>query len=196
MENLGNQSDNLLIQQILNDSQYAFNQLFDKYYDYAFDVACLYCSFHDAEEVISDVFAKLWTNRMQLEDISNFKSYLFISIKNQCLNYLRKKKIDTVSIEYSFNYHDQKDMDPQYQIEMDELTAQVEDVIADLPPKCKEAFILVREEGLKYKEAAKKLAISENTLDVHLKKATRRILEVIRNYGLKLLILFFSFLNN
>lgn len=196
MENLGNQSDNLLIQQILNDSQYAFNQLFDKYYDYAFDVACLYCSFHDAEEVISDVFAKLWTNRMQLEDISNFKSYLFISIKNQCLNYLRKKKIDTVSIEYSFNYHDQKDMSPQYQIEMDELTAKVEDVIADLPPKCKEAFILVREEGLKYKEAAKKLAISENTLDVHLKKATRRILEVIRNYGLKLLILFFSFLNN
>lgn len=193
MENLGNQSDNLLIQQILNDSQYAFNQLFDKYYDYAFDVACLYCSFHDAEEVISDVFAKLWTNRMQLEDISNFKSYLFISIKNQCLNYLRKKKIDTVSIENSFNYHDQKDMDPQYQIEMDELTAQVEDVIADLPPKCKEAFILVREEGLKYKEAAKKLAISENTLDVHLKKATRRILEVIRNYGLKLLILFFHF---
>ncbi|WP_439184927.1 RNA polymerase sigma factor [Carboxylicivirga taeanensis] len=192
MGNLGQQSDDLLIRQILNDSQYAFNQLFDKYYDYAFDVACLYCSFQDAEEVISDVFAKIWLNRHQLENISNFKSYLFISLKNQCLNYLRKKKIDTLPIEDSFNHIVQKEIEPQFQIEMNELSSEVESVIADLPPKCKEAFMLVREEGLKYKEAAKKLAISENTLDVHLKKATKRIMEAIKNYGLKLLILFFS----
>ncbi|MCU4154352.1 RNA polymerase sigma-70 factor [Carboxylicivirga sp. A043] len=190
MENFGKQSDDLLIRQILDDSQYAFNQLFDKYYDYAFDVACLYCSFQDAEEVISDVFAKLWINRQKLEGISNFKSYLFISLKNQCLNYLRKKKIDTLSIENSFNQIANRENDPHFQIEIEELTTKVEDVIAELPPKCKEAFLLVREEGLKYKEAAKKLSISENTLDVHLKKATKRILEVIRNYGLKLLILF------
>jgi RNA polymerase sigma-70 factor (ECF subfamily) len=190
MENFGKQSDDLLIRQVLDDSQYAFNQLFDKYYDYAFDVALLYCSFHDAEEVISDVFARLWNNRQQLAGVSNFKSYLFISLKNQCLNYLRKKKLDTISIENTFDYLGQKDVDPQHQLEISELTSEVEVVIEQLPPKCKEAFKLVREEGLKYKEAAKRLSISENTLDVHLKKATKRILEVIRNYGLKLLFVF------
>ncbi|MCG8580541.1 MAG: RNA polymerase sigma-70 factor [Bacteroidales bacterium] len=190
MENIGKQSDDLLIKQVLDDSQYAFNQLFDKYYDYAFDVALLYCSFHDAEEVISDVFARLWNNRKQLAGVSNFKSYLFISLKNQCLNYLRKKKLDTISIENTFDYLGQKDVDPQHQLEISELTLEVEGVIEQLPPKCKEAFKLVREEGLKYKEAAKCLSITENTLDVHLKKATKRIMEAIKSYGLKLLIIF------
>ncbi|MCT4645144.1 MAG: RNA polymerase sigma-70 factor [Carboxylicivirga sp.] len=189
MKEYGKQSDNLLIQEILEDSQYAFNQLFEKYYDYAFDVTTLYCTYQDAEEVISDVFARIWNNRQQLQDVSNFKSYLFISLKNQCLNYLRKKKIDTVSIDDTFNHLKQKEMNPQSLLEMDELNDKVEQVITELPPKCKEAFKLVREEGLKYKEAAKKLSITENTLDVHLKKATRRIMEVIKNYGLKILVI-------
>ena len=189
MKEYGKQSDNLLIQEILEDSQYAFNQLFEKYYDYAFDVTTLYCTYQDAEEVISDVFARIWNNRQQLQDVSNFKSYLFISLKNQCLNYLRKKKIDTVSINDTFNHLKQKEMNPQSLLEMDELNDKVEQVITELPPKCKEAFKLVREEGLKYKEAAKKLSITENTLDVHLKKATRRIMEVIKNYGLKILVI-------
>lgn len=192
MEKLGEQSDDLLISKIADGNQYAFRQLFDKYYSYAFDVACLYCSFQDAEEVISDVFARLWVNRQKLKGVSNFKSYLFIALKNQCLNYLRKNTIDILSIDERFEQIAQKGNDPHLQIEIAELNQKVEDAIAELPPKCKEAFLLVREEGLKYKEAAKKLAITENTLDAHLKKATKRILEVIRNYGLKLLVLFLT----
>ncbi|TRX71845.1 RNA polymerase sigma factor [Carboxylicivirga sp. M1479] len=190
MDNFSLQSDRLLIEQILDDSQYAFNQLFEKYYDYAFDVTSLYCNYSDAEEVISDVFAKIWNKRQQLEEISNFKSYLFISLKNQCLNYLRKKKVNTVEIENAFEFLAPNEIDPQHSLEIDELTEKVEAVIDGLPPKCKEAFKLVREEGLKYKDAAKRLSISENTLDVHLKKATKRILEVIKNYGMKIIIIF------
>ncbi len=190
MEKIEKQSDILLIRQILDDSQYAFNQLFDKYYDYAFDVTILYCNYQDAEEVISDVFAKIWTKRKQLEGISNFKSYLFISLKNQCLNYLRKRKIDTIAIENSFDNIIQKEGNPQILLEIQELTDKVESVISELPPKCKEAFKLVREEGFKYKDAAKHLCITENTLDVHLKKATKRILEVIKSYGLKTILIF------
>lgn len=189
MEKFGKQSDNLLIPEILEGSQYAFNQLFEKYYNYAFDVTTLYCTYQDAEEVISDVFARIWNNRQQLQGISNFKSYLFISLKNQCLNYLRKKKIDTIVIDNTFDHLREKDLSPQSLMEMDELNEKVEQVIAELPPKCKEAFKLVREDGLKYKEAARRLSITENTLDVHLKKATKRIMEVIKNYGLKLIIL-------
>jgi len=190
MSNIEKQPDNLLIQQVLEGSQFAFNQLFEKYYDYAFDVALLYCTYHDAEEVISDVFARIWNNRQQLQDINNFKSYLFISLKNQSFNYLRKRKIDTVEIDNTFDYLMQKEMGPQAQLELSELNNEIEDVISNLPPKCKEAFKLVREEGLRYKDAAKRLSITENTLDVHLKKATRRIIEVIKNYGLKFLLLF------
>ena len=191
MDNLSLKIDKRLINNIIDGDQIAFKRLFDKYYDYAFEVATLYCSFHEAEEVVSDVFSKIWNNRSQLAEVSSFKGYLFMSLKNQCLNYLRKKKIDTVDIEHLFDSAAMQESSPQQILESNELTESVEEVIENLPPKCKEAFKLVREDGLKYKEAAKQLSITENTLDVHLKKATKRILEVIRNYGKIIVLMFF-----
>jgi len=191
MDNLSLKIDKRLINNIIDGDQIAFKRLFDKYYDYAFEVATLYCSFHEAEEVVSDVFSKIWNNRSQLAEVSSFKGYLFMSLKNQCLNYLRKKKIDTVDIEHLFDSAAMQESSPQQILESNELTESVEEVIENLPPKCKEAFKLVREDGLKYKEAAKQLSITENTLDVHLKKATKRILEVIRNYGQIIILMFF-----
>ena len=191
MDNVSLKIDKRLINNIIDGDQIAFKRLFDKYYDYAFEVATLYCSFHEAEEVVSDVFSKIWNNRSQLAEVSSFKGYLFMSLKNQCLNYLRKKKIDTVDIEHLFDSAAMQESSPQQILESNELTESVEEVIENLPPKCKEAFKLVREDGLKYKEAAKQLSITENTLDVHLKKATKRILEVIRNYGQIIILMFF-----
>jgi len=191
MDNVSLKIDKRLINNIIDGDQIAFKRLFDKYYDYAFEVATLYCSFHEAEEVVSDVFSRIWNNRSQLAEVSSFKGYLFMSLKNQCLNYLRKKKIDTVDIEYLFDSAAMQESSPQQILESNELTESVEEVIENLPPKCKEAFKLVREDGLKYKEAAKQLSITENTLDVHLKKATKRILEVIRNYGKIIVLMFF-----
>lgn len=181
-----------LIAQIVKDDHVAFSQLFDAYYHFAFETACLYCSFEDAQEVVSDVFAKIWNNREALNEVASFKGYLFMSIKNQSLNYLRKRKINTTDIENVFDHPFFQESNPHHQMELDELSEKVEQVVQNLPPKCKQAFKLVREDGLKYKDAAKAMSISENTLDVHLKKATKLVMEVIKNYGKVVVLLLLS----
>ncbi len=175
-------SDNQLIVYMIEGNQSAFKQLFDKYYDYAFKVACLYCSFLDAEEIVSDVFIKVWNNREGLKEIQNLRYYLFSSVKNQSLNYLRKKKIDTADIENIFDFLIQDEENPQWQMEVKELSGRLENVISNLPPKCRMVFQLVREEGMKYKDVAAQLSISENTVEAHLKKATKRIYEEVYFY--------------
>ncbi|SMO83502.1 RNA polymerase sigma-70 factor, ECF subfamily [Saccharicrinis carchari] len=182
-------TDKQLLIQIAHGDRNAFRALFDAYYHFAFERSCLYCSFHDAQEVVSDVFAKIWNNKERLKEVSSFKGYLFMSIKNQSLNYLRKKNINTTDIENVFDHPFLQESNPHHQMELKELSEKVEEVIGNLPPKCKQAFKLVREDGLKYKDAAKAMSISENTLDVHLKKATKLVLEVVKKYSKVLIML-------
>lgn len=173
-----------IINQLVDGDQKAFKQLFDRYYSFAFNTALMYCSMEDAEEVVSDVFSRIWHKRQSLEEVGSFKNYLFIAIKNQCFNYLRKKKVDTTSIENAFHMAHLSDLNPHQELISQELEFRVRQAIDQLPPKCRQAFQLVKEDGLKYKEAAEKLSITVNTLDVHVTKATKRIMEVVKKYGI------------
>lgn len=181
--------DDILKRIIIGDEK-AFKFLFDAYYDYAYSIAVLYCSKEEAEEVISDVFSNIWRNRERLNEISDFKNYLFKSIKNTCFNYLKRKRINFSSIENVFDHNFQTTTTPHEQLVTQELENQVYAVIESLPPKCLAAYKLVNEEGFQYKMAADRLSISENTLDAHLKKASRRIREVVKKYSMSILFMF------
>ncbi|MBK6282899.1 MAG: RNA polymerase sigma-70 factor [Draconibacterium sp.] len=133
-----------------------------------------------AEEIVSDVYVKIWNNRSQLESILNLKSYLFICVRNGCLSYLRKIKnekiisIDSIS-EFQFVQVEGSESDLIEKEKIEQIYAAIE----TLPCKCKMAFTLAKINGLKYKEIAEVLGVTEKTVNNHLVLAVKKITELL-----------------
>lgn len=130
-----------------------------------------------SEEVVEDVFIKLWTRRKQAPDIQNLKVYLYVTTKNTALNYLSKKASELTTAPFDFLDIDLVTIDPSPEQQMitAEMLKKVEEAVESLPPRCKMIFKLIREDGLKYKEVADILGISVNTIDAQLAIAIKRI---------------------
>lgn len=130
-----------------------------------------------AEEVVDDVFVKLWSRREKINEIDNLTVYLYIAVKNQSLNALSRKAEQLVT--ESFDYLDieieEAIGDPAELMITEEIMRRMQKSVDDLPPRCKMIFKLVREDGLKYKEVAQILNISVNTIDVQMAIAVKRI---------------------
>lgn len=156
-----------------HDDRLAFKEFFDIYYpkllNYAFYILE---SRSDADEVVSNVFVKVWDQRKKMMGIKNLDGYLFISIKNLCYNYIRDNKhytLETLDSEEcrlvaSFENPEKHFLDI-------ELKEKVLEAIEELPPKCKLIFRMVREDGLKYSEVAKLLKLSVKTVEVQMGRA-------------------------
>jgi RNA polymerase sigma-70 factor (family 1) len=129
-----------------------------------------------AEEIVSDVFIKLWQIRTQLADIRNLKVYLYTITRNFSYNYLTRHYKKVV---LSLN-----DADPDALVALDDpetlcisadLVEKIRAAIRQLPPQCRIIFQLVREEGLQYKEVAEVLHVSPLTVRNQVAIATRKI---------------------
>lgn len=133
-----------------------------------------------AEEIVSDVFVKIWNNRKELGNVKNLKSYLFISVKNGCLTHLRKvKKEKIISIDEFSDFHFLPVEGPENDYIDSEIRNEIYQSIEKLPPKCKLAFTLAKINGLKYKEIAEVMGVSEKTVNNHLVTAVRKITETL-----------------
>jgi len=155
-----------------------------------------------AEELVSDVFVKLWNNRDQYPSIRNVRSYLYILSRNESISFLRKKKqLKTISIDEFGDYwvtpletEDSESFPP-------EVIEKINEAIELLPAKCKMAFSLAKINGLKYKEVAEIMKISPWTVKNHVAYALEKICDhvgitnnkhSISNSDLCLLLLYFS----
>ena len=112
---------------------------------------------HDAaEDILSDVFLKLWEGRAKLTQVENFDAYIFTIVKNRSLNYLEKQKRHiNLLLEKGDHYMDLTDhFTPESNYEFEELNLFFNEAIKRLPDQCKRVFELVRKQKLKYKEVA------------------------------------------
>jgi len=133
-----------------------------------------------AEEIVSDVFVNIWNKRADLEKIINLKSYLFICVRNGCLSHLRKVKNEKIiSIESVNEYSFLPVEGPEDSLIEKEIIEQIYAAIETLPCKCKLAFTLAKINGLKYREIAEVLEISEKTVNNHLVLAVKKITELL-----------------
>ena len=130
-----------------------------------------------AEEVVEDVFVKLWCNRENVVEIRDIKLFLYTSTKNLCLNTLAKNsnKIFASSVELLDLDFYRDDENPQDKLITSELMKSMQQAIDALPERCRLIFKLIREDGLKYKEVAEILDISVNTIDNQMAIAVKRI---------------------
>jgi RNA polymerase sigma-70 factor (ECF subfamily) len=160
---------------LFND-QAAYKQLFGHFYKPLLQFACSFVhSTETGEEIISDVFIKVWKKRASLSRINNLKLYLFISTKNRALNVLRAQKEQLLPPEQYQVQLQSVYFDPEKLMLTAEMMNQVQKAIRDLPPRCQLIFKLVKEEGLKYREVAALLQLSIKTVENQMTTALRKI---------------------
>jgi len=129
-----------------------------------------------SEEIVSDVFLKIWEKRQQLDKIENLQFYLFTAVKNRAINKLHEQKknpvisIDSVAVEFKTIYHD-----PEQKMISAEMISQIQAIIRQLPPRCQLIFKLIKEDGLKYKEVAELLHLSLKTVENQMSLALKKI---------------------
>jgi RNA polymerase sigma-70 factor (family 1) len=160
-----------------SDDQWAYKELFTGFYSSLYYLALSFIkSKQSAEEIVSDVFIKIWEKRKELEKIENFRVYIYVATRNTALNYLEKqKKNATDCIDEFKGAMKSLYFDPEQLMITAEMMLRIENAIESLPPKCKLVFKLVKEDRLSYKEVADILDISIKTVENQLAIALRKI---------------------
>lgn len=131
-----------------------------------------------AEEIVSDVYVKIWKNREDITKILNIKSYLFICVKNGCLSHLRKIRNDKIVLLDEYKDFQFLPVEGPENDDIDQdVIKEIHKAIDSLPPKCKLAFTLAKINGLKHKEIAEVMSVSEKTVNNHLVSAVKKITE-------------------
>lgn len=185
-------SDEQLIPAVRRGDHYAFDQLFNKYGSSLFSfVASVLKDESDAEEVVQDVFLKIWEKRRDLDPSLSFKSYLFTIALNTTKNRYRKKlqaEKYKQDVALKLNLNQTSDFDA---IEYRNLLDYVDKIIEKLPPSRREIFILSKKDGLKNLEIAKLLNISEQTVKNQLVSAMKFLRSESARDGNELGLLFF-----
>jgi RNA polymerase sigma-70 factor, ECF subfamily len=155
-----------------------------------------------AEEVVQDVFIRLWEQQGHLDIHTSFKAYLFVSVRNNCLNHL--KHLQVVN---KFNEHYTRllqDAQELYAVSGEsgdslliakELEEKVNQEIELLPEQCRKIFIMSRYDCLKHQEIADKLDVTINTVHRQTSIALERLRLALRNYLTLLLLLFRIFIS-
>jgi RNA polymerase sigma-70 factor (ECF subfamily) len=166
----------------LSEDMKAYKELYLLMFDSLFQFSYSFVkSKQVAEELVSDVFLKLWQIRSQLSTINNLKLYLFGITKNFSLSYLARAAknlsiqlvdidLDEISIESAIEFKNPEDL-----YIANETIKNLLQAIRDLPPQCQIIFSMVRVDGLKYKEVAGLLNISVFTVRNQVAIATKKI---------------------
>ena len=162
------------------DSQTAFRDFYNMTYDRLFRIAYYYVKQEEwSQEIVLDVFLKLWKQRSNLLDVRNIEDYCFILVKNASLNYLEKESKHTYIHPDSLPEPQEQNYSPEESLISEELFALYVKALDRLPERCREVFIRIREEKQSYAQVAEELGISMNTVDAQLQKAITRLKEMI-----------------
>ncbi len=173
--NLESVTDEQLIQLIRDyDHREAFDELYSRHWNYLFTAT--FNNLRDRDDsldICQSVFLWLWEHRKTLNIKTNIRGYLYSSIKYKIANFIRSGKIrssyfDELQRVDTESFHENE-------LEIKELKNLINQLVNELPEKCKEVFQLSRNENLTHKQIADKLGISEKTVDDHILRAIKKL---------------------
>ncbi|TDO05536.1 RNA polymerase sigma-70 factor [Sunxiuqinia elliptica] len=167
-------SDKTLFLKIKEGDEAAFNKAFESYYSrLCFFADNIIHDYDQSSSIVQQVFVDLWLKRERLDVVYSLKGFLFRSVRNQSLDWLRHRKVESEYLqELSFKQEEAVFLD---QLELAELNDKINTAIQELPEKCREIFVLCRFEGLKYAEIASRLEISVKTVETQMSIALKKI---------------------
>ncbi len=163
-------SNKELLLLIREDNEVAFYQLYERYSRRLYGFVLRYIKQEaDAEEIVQEVFIKIWETRDKIDVYSSFESFLFTIAYNATISLFRKRAREKKYLEHLKSLQ-QAEAVPNLidEIQFNELNDTVQSLLNELTPRQKEVFQLSREQGLAHEEIAKKLNISVNTVKKHI----------------------------
>ncbi len=167
-------------------NEYAYELVFRRYYVSLCGFATRFVKQPEtAEEIVQDVFLKLWEKRKLLKINVSLKSYLFRAVYNSCNNHLTRQKIKNKYLLFakeSDSYEDWFQNPILTKLTYKELDEKINEAIDRLPRACKNIFKMSRIEGLKYTEIASQLDISIKTVETQISRALTRLRKELATY--------------
>jgi RNA polymerase sigma-70 factor (ECF subfamily) len=129
---------------------------------------------HDtAEEIVQDLFFRLWKDKEKIEIESSLNGYLFRSVHNRCLHYVEHNRVVKQHAEEMSYRQAESQETPSDIIYYKELQAKIARILERLPERCGKIFYMSRFEGLKYTEIAEKLSVSVKTVESNMGRALK-----------------------
>lgn len=126
------------------------------------------------EEIVQQIFVKLWEKREEIEIKGNVSVYLYRAVHNESLNYLKHLKVRAAYQTHTMRRHTPNDHEKASgKVMLNELEQRLEEALRELPEQCRTIFQLSRYEDLKYREIADKLDLSVKTVENQMGKALR-----------------------
>jgi len=128
-----------------------------------------------AEDVVQDVFIKVWDNRFQIDSTQPFKPYLYTIAKRHLLNLLKRIQQESGIIEEIRKYTHHIENTTDLEIDFEESNTLVNEAVSKLPRQCRAVFLKCKIQGLSYRQAAEELGITEGTVNSQMVKALKNI---------------------
>lgn len=152
----------------------------------------------DAENIVQDIFFELWEQQLEFSSLTNLNGYLFLVLKNRCIDFLRRKTLEQRAA---------NEMQEEYQRELklkltslevldDKLLTDVDiekviqEAIESLPERCRQIFVMNKFEGKKQKAIAQTLSISIHTVESQMSIAYKKLREALEHHPLLFLFIF------
>ena len=160
----------------------AFERVFRTYHPGLCTFAYRYVRSRDvAQELVQDVFAKLWEDRQRLSLRDCFKNYLYTAVRNRAISHLRHDVVERRCIADPSEHHDSDGgNEGELRLEAEELEAVVERVLRQLPERCRVALALRWQRHMTYAEVAEAMGISVKTVEIHIGRGLAALREAYR----------------
>lgn len=179
-----------LLEAISLDNEVAFRTLFERYSSRIYSKAFSYIKDQEVcEQIVHDIFLGLWKNRKTLK-ILVFKNYISAATRYRVYKYLSIKKSSKTDFLEDTTANNKSVLNAGYEnLSYKQLEIQIEQLLNDLPPRCKEIFLLSRKEFLSNDEIAEKLGISKRTIENQITRALKHLRSSMKDVMIYLIII-------
>ena len=174
-------SETEIIRRIRQGDKGQFESLFRSSYVSLVRYAKTIIKDHDtAEEIVQDLFVRLWQDRQKLKIESSLNGYLFRAVHNRCLHWLDHSRVVEKHAREMSEREAEKTASPVEIIQYNELQLKIAKVIERLPERCGRIFCMNRFEGFKYTEIAEKLSVSVKTVEANMGRALKEFRKALK----------------
>ncbi len=161
---------------IASGNEIAYRQFYDRHWNRIFSTAVTYLkSAPAAEDVVQEVFLKLWSKRATLKEVDNPAGYLYIMCRNMLINSLHRQLELNELTEQQIEVLPGSLLHPHQVVDIKELSEKINAAVLHLPPQQQTIFRLSREQGLNHEEIAARLGIEKTTVKNHIVRALNNL---------------------
>ncbi|MEQ7799665.1 RNA polymerase sigma-70 factor [Pedobacter sp. ASV1-7] len=192
-------NEDILLEEISKGNEIAFKTIYDNYFNKLSTYIYKLCKSKDAtEEIVNDVFLKIWTSKSDLSIVYSFEAYLFTMARNKAIDYLRKLAKNTHLISELTDQIKNVHNDVEEKLDAEALRMLIDQALSQLSDQKKKIFKMSKEDGYSHDEIAANMQLSKSTVKNHLSETLKHLKKQIdpeSDKGLLLLVLLVNLLD-